>query len=127
MARKPWVSYNAYINSAKWQEKRRLALAKADFTCVKCKKRRIMGLHVHHKTYKRLGNERLSDLQVLCESCHMLKHTTAKQPAKTKKSKVTPYRKKKTQKPVLEPLSEEERAIFIANAKLSLSGKIRKV
>lgn len=30
--------------------------------------------HTHHLTYERLGNERLEDLQALCEPCHQFVH-----------------------------------------------------
>lgn len=44
----------------------------AKFTCQRCKEKLPPGaLDVHHLTYERLGNERPSDLQVLCRSkCH---------------------------------------------------------
>lgn len=29
---------------------------------------------VHHKTYERVGNEELDDLEILCESCHGKHH-----------------------------------------------------
>jgi 5-methylcytosine-specific restriction endonuclease McrA len=32
------------------------------------------GLQVHHKTYKRLGRERLRDLTLLCGECHKWIH-----------------------------------------------------
>lgn len=31
-------------------------------------------LEIHHLTYDRVGNEKSSDLQVLCSKCHKLKH-----------------------------------------------------
>lgn len=44
----------------------------ANFTCNRCKTKFHPGaLDVHHLTYDRLGNERPSDLQVLCRAkCH---------------------------------------------------------
>lgn len=36
--------------------------------CEKCM--RDNRLHIHHVSYKRLGHERLSDLQVICAGCH---------------------------------------------------------
>jgi len=43
-----------------------------DFTCARCKEKFPPGaLDVHHLSYDRLGNERPSDLQVLCRAkCH---------------------------------------------------------
>lgn len=40
--------------------------------CCKCKKKK--NLHVHHKTYERLGKEHLNDLMVLCKDCHSKEH-----------------------------------------------------
>jgi len=31
-------------------------------------------LHIHHCSYKHLGNEQLSELKALCEVCHSLVH-----------------------------------------------------
>jgi hypothetical protein len=28
------------------------------------------GLHVHHRTYQRLGEERFEDVEILCRGCH---------------------------------------------------------
>lgn len=41
-------------------------------------------LQVHHKTYARLGKERLEDLQVLCFNCHKLIHPDLGKPRKIK-------------------------------------------
>lgn len=32
------------------------------------------GFHLHHRTYKNLGNERLMDLVPVCQDCHDLIH-----------------------------------------------------
>lgn len=60
--------YLAYINSKSWYAKRDLVLRKAGYRCWWCGS--IWRLQVHHLTYERLGNERLTDLMVLCEGCH---------------------------------------------------------
>jgi hypothetical protein len=61
-----------YLCSDHWRWKRRLALAAAEHRCQVCygDKR----LDVHHRTYERLGQERVSDLTVLCRECHDLFH-----------------------------------------------------
>lgn len=46
-------------------------------------------LQVHHLTYIRLGNEDLSDLQVLCLGCHRRRH-----PNKPRLRNTHPYSKK---------------------------------
>ena len=65
--------YRAYIRSADWRRVRdrywRSGLPKV---CQGCGA--IEGLHLHHRTYKRLGAERLTDLVPLCESCHAEVH-----------------------------------------------------
>ena len=35
-------------------------------------------LDVHHKTYKRVGHERLSDLKLYCRTCHYWEHNREK-------------------------------------------------
>ena len=43
----------------------------ANYTCQGCKTKFHSGqLNVHHRNYDSFGNERMSDLQVLCRSCH---------------------------------------------------------
>jgi len=65
-------TYEAYIASAAWQTKRRAALKAAGRRCQICNSPKR--LDVHHRTYKRFGQERPGDLTVLCRSCHDLYH-----------------------------------------------------
>lgn len=76
--------YLAYLQSEGWQKKRQEKLNLTPY-CTHCNdicyKRDgtpvVMckgPLHVHHKTYARLGNERMSDLEVLCEFHHTELH-----------------------------------------------------
>lgn len=44
--------------------------------CNVCKKQKRLNLH--HKTYKRLGQEKLHDFILLCKDCHNLTHLVAK-------------------------------------------------
>jgi len=67
-------AYIAYLTSPQWKAKRLEALRAANYCCSDCGVKKKRGLHVHHRTYRRLGSERLSDLQVLCASCHMKRH-----------------------------------------------------
>jgi 5-methylcytosine-specific restriction endonuclease McrA len=61
-------AYQSYLRSPQWNKKRKDALSAAGYRCQICS---FAGtLHVHHLTYRRLKNEPLSDLQVLCENCH---------------------------------------------------------
>ena len=66
------VGYGTYLRSVHWQTMRRLAHDRAQGTCELCG--RGGQLDVHHKTYERIGEERLDDLIVLCRSCHSKFH-----------------------------------------------------
>src|SRR6266581_4708000 len=59
----------AYMKTAKWKKKRKAKLDQAGRRCEQCGSV-TGGMDVHHKTYDRLGNERLEDLVVLCVRCH---------------------------------------------------------
>lgn len=59
----------AYMRTAKWKKIRKAKLDQTRGQCEKCGS--WMGRKdVHHKTYNRLGHERLEDLIVLCTHCH---------------------------------------------------------
>lgn len=62
------AEYIEYLKSDAWNERRLARLQKAKYRCERCGERDR--LDVHHKTYKHLGNEPLSDLIALCQSCH---------------------------------------------------------
>jgi hypothetical protein len=80
--------YLNYIKSKAWQEKRREKLAQVGHKChyvdspierrrpdgqletVKCQG----ALQVHHKHYRTLGNEAMSDLEVYCQYHHERYH-----------------------------------------------------
>jgi hypothetical protein len=64
--------YAKYLKSHSWKMKRRTVLGRANHRCQLCDTR--FRLEVHHRTYKRLGNERDGDLIVLCSSCHARRH-----------------------------------------------------
>lgn len=65
--------YDSYLRSDHWKRTRERALGRAGHECQKCgaTDRRLT---VHHTTYKRLGNERPSDLRVMCVPCHKDEH-----------------------------------------------------
>lgn len=60
-----------YMQSPSWRKIRQKRLEKDKF---RCQNIHVIGgkqgLEVHHKSYVRLGNERLSDLITLCRRCH---------------------------------------------------------
>jgi predicted HNH restriction endonuclease len=64
--------YQAYLNSPKWKNKRLKVLNRAKFKCEKCKK--AQATQIHHKTYKHIFNEPLSDLLAVCAPCHRKIH-----------------------------------------------------
>lgn len=83
--------YKHYMASEAWAGRRLNALIAADWTCQRCGHAPLLArygeapsavsdliaarpLHVHHRTYARFGNERPSDLEVLCDSCHNAEH-----------------------------------------------------
>lgn len=79
----PW--YEDYLRSKHWQRTRLQRLLKANlnntFNVIQCDDAECqmwfpLGMiEVHHKTYKRVGRERMSDLEVLCGGCHDFRHT----------------------------------------------------
>ena len=64
--------YREYIKSRAWAAKRKEALAYHGRKCAICGSDR--NLEVHHLTYKRLGREKMKDLQVTCKDCHRIHH-----------------------------------------------------
>ena len=67
------MPYREYLLTPEWQERRKARLKAARYRCQVCNAgdRR---LNVHHRTYKRRGDEEPRDLIVLCEDCHHLFH-----------------------------------------------------
>lgn len=66
------VDYRQYIDSRAWKRKRAKVIAERGSKCEVCGA--TSGIQVHHKTYKRLGREAPSDLQILCGGCHANSH-----------------------------------------------------
>lgn len=66
-------SYKAYLRSEHWRSTReRYRSSDVAEECYCCGA--PDGLHLHHKTYERLGSETLDDLVWLCGRCHQLVH-----------------------------------------------------
>lgn len=66
-------SYQLYLRTTAWREKRIGALKNAFHRCERCGADE--SLQVHHKTYDRVGGDELpGDLEVLCERCHYAHH-----------------------------------------------------
>lgn len=66
------VSYEAYIASPEWRERREERIRAVGGRCQLCNQ--AGELHVHHRTYARVGREFDSDLTVLCARCHEKYH-----------------------------------------------------
>lgn len=68
---------NRYYATSTWRKKRQLKLKLHDNTCDICGASAVnkTEMHVHHLKYDRYGgDERMSDLQVLCVDCHRDHH-----------------------------------------------------
>jgi hypothetical protein len=70
--------YREYIQSDEWREFRRQVLEECN-VCFRCSIPRWLAeiiydqdLHLHHRHYRSIGNEKLEDLEVLCRRCHEL-------------------------------------------------------
>lgn len=67
------AEYKRFMRSDTWAAIRDAKLSIAAYECEKCGARD--SLHVHHLTYDRFGgDERMTDLQVLCRPCHNQAH-----------------------------------------------------
>lgn len=60
-----------YLKSVEWYKLKQLKLKETD-CCVVCGS--SQNLELHHITYQRLGNEILTDLAIVCRSCHQTIH-----------------------------------------------------
>lgn len=68
--------YADYMLSPDWARRKRRYYQRHRKRCRAC--RATERIHLHHKTYKRLGREWDRDLVPLCEDCHARVHTTQK-------------------------------------------------
>lgn len=70
------IRYHEYTNSPRWEERKRNFRRSKSFrggSCFVCTNSRIQ-VHIHHRSYDRLGNEWNRDLRVLCAVCHAAAH-----------------------------------------------------
>lgn len=70
------MTYAEQLKHPNWQRKRLEALNAAEFECNKCGDKEST-LHVHHRKYvkgRSAWEYELSELQVLCETCHGVTH-----------------------------------------------------
>lgn len=66
------MPYKEYLQTKHWKMFARLAKKKAGWICNACSSGD--NLNVHHLTYERRGNEKFSDVVVLCKECHEKVH-----------------------------------------------------
>lgn len=64
--------YSDYIKSDEWKQFRLEYFKTHKKECRACGSK--LRVHLHHKTYVRLGHERLADVVPLCEYHHMALH-----------------------------------------------------
>lgn len=76
-----YLSYEEYLVSTHWRVFRARALQAYGDCCGTCGS--AHDLQVHHLTYARLGQEMLSDVKVLCRSCHRAVHGLSQQTQQT--------------------------------------------
>lgn len=70
------MEWKDQYKSPKWQKKRLDALSEAEYVCEVCGDSESQ-LHVHHKRYvkgRMIWEYEISELSVLCESCHKITH-----------------------------------------------------
>ena len=84
--------YQRYLQSDTWKTKRKSVLQAAGFRCRRCG---APATEVHHETYKRIYNERMSDLTALCNNCHEAAHTRTPRKKKDNTSQTRGYQKSK--------------------------------
>lgn len=69
-----WNNYTKYLNTPEWQQVRRRALVRDNFTCQNCfQKLTDYNAHAHHLTYesyKRIGVTYVFEVVTLCPKCH---------------------------------------------------------
>jgi 5-methylcytosine-specific restriction endonuclease McrA len=71
----PWFKesseYHKYLMSDQWKKKREEAFLAFGRACLRCGK---PATSIHHKTYDRVYNEDVDDLEPICHACHKKEH-----------------------------------------------------
>lgn len=94
-------TYKDYLKSKHWKNKKKEYYDNYERKCNHCGSKNI--LHLHHKTYERVGYELLTDLVCLCSDCHAKEHRRLKnnpKKIKQKKKKFKGKNKKKIKRPI---------------------------
>lgn len=66
------MRYDDYLQTDRWKELAALVKDRAERRCVLCNSPEK--LVAHHRTYERVGRERMQDLTCLCDPCHQTFH-----------------------------------------------------
>ena len=66
------TNYYRYLHTKRWRRKRKEAIKEKGAVCEDCGRK--FKLQIHHKTYKNIFREKLSDLEILCKECHKDRH-----------------------------------------------------
>ena len=72
-----YVNYEEYLLSPEWKEFRKIAIKQVNGKCQNCSSNEK--LQIHHIHYRTLGKEQMSDVNVLCGTCHLKLHEIGKQ------------------------------------------------
>lgn len=64
-----WDRYNEYLNSDKWNNKRKKVLERDNYLCQACLTNPAQ--EVHHLTYNNIYDEPLYELISVCKRCHI--------------------------------------------------------
>ena len=76
---KSYSEYQAYLRTPKWFAIRQRCFERDNYKCRHCHTAITLATgHCHHTTYRRLGDEQLSDLLTLCRTCHDRHHAKDK-------------------------------------------------
>lgn len=70
----------SYLNTKHWQQMRVKVYEHYQGVCQRCGDSIPFSMaNVHHRTYKRQGNEKLNDLILYCNRCHLIIHKGKKE------------------------------------------------
>lgn len=78
--------YQRYLHSWRWRIIRAVVLALNCRRCAMCDR---LATEVHHRSYDRIGHERLTDLTPVCSECHRQFHN-----ARRNKQSANPRRRR---------------------------------
>jgi hypothetical protein len=82
------MKYADYLRTPDWKRFRSIVIKKAQHRCQLCNSSGV--LHVHHRNYADIFNEKLCDVVVLCADCHKIFH----EHGKVKSIKISPDAKR---------------------------------